>query len=104
MVATKVGRFSQVVRVIGGVLLVPSFLGMLIALLMFLSAVMTTGSSPTPKSDAEAAGQAIGFGIAFVVIFVVGVISFIGGLLGWLLLSNRSVFRCGHCGFILDRA
>jgi hypothetical protein len=104
MSPSKVGRFSQVVRVIGGVLLVPSFIGMFIALLMFISAVMTTGSSRTPHSDAEAAGQAVGFGIVFIITFVVGIISFVGGLLGWLLLSNRNVFKCERCGFILDRA
>jgi hypothetical protein len=65
---------------------------------------MSTASVGPAKSDAEMAGQAIGFGIVFTFVLVVGVISFVGGLLGWLLLSNRSVYKCQNCGFILDRA
>ena len=104
MFATKVARFSDIVRIIGGILLVPSFLGMGFAALMVLSTVMSTASMPAARSDAEDAGRAIGFGIAFIFTFVVGIVSLVGGLLGWLLLANRKVYKCQNCGFILDRA
>ena len=101
---TKIGRFSSVVRTIGVVLLIPSFLGIGFAGLMFLSLIMTTSSTPAATSDAAAAGQAVGFGLVFVVIVIVGIGSLIGGLLGWLLLLNRNVYKCMRCGFIIDRA
>jgi hypothetical protein len=103
MAPSKVGRFGEIIRIIGGILLIPSFLGMGFAALMFISSVMTSAANPA-RNDAEAAGQAIGFGIVFIFAFGVGVLSFVGGLVGWLLLSNRKVFKCLNCGFILDRA
>ena len=104
MVATKVPRFSNIVRVIGAVLLIPSLLGFLFTALMFLSTVLTTASMPAARSDAEEAGRAIGFGIGFVFTIFCGVVSLVGGLVGWLLLLTRSVWKCSRCGFILDRA
>lgn len=104
MVATKIGKFSGVVRTIGVILLIPSFLGIGLALLMFVSMIMGSANAITPKSDAEAAGQAVGFGIVFIFVLIVGIGSLVGGLLGWLLLLNRSVYKCLRCGFILDRA
>jgi hypothetical protein len=104
MTATRVARFSGIVRTIGGILLVPSFLGLGFALLMFLSTIMVSSSMPQAHSEAERAGSAIGFGIGFVFSVTVGVISLVGGLLGWLLLQNRNVWKCVRCGYILDRA
>lgn len=104
MTATKIGKFSGVVRTIGGILLIPSFLGFAFAGLVFVSTIMATASMPNAHSDAEQAGQAIGMGIGVVFCAIVAVISLVGGLLGWLLLMNKKVFKCQRCGFILDRA
>jgi len=104
MMSTRIARFSNIVRVIGCILLVPSFLGIAFAGLMLLSTLMATSQMPTGHSDAENAGRAIGFGIGFVFSIVVGVISLVGGLVGWLLLLNRNVWKCMRCGFVLDRA
>jgi hypothetical protein len=105
MVATKVARFSGVIRAIGIILFIPSFLGFAIAALFFISSVMATANvMPTTHSEAEQAGAAIGFVIGFGFSIFVGVISLVGGLLGWLLLSNRKVYRCVRCGSIIERA
>jgi hypothetical protein len=104
MEATKIGKFSSIVRTIGVILLVPSFLGMGVALLMFISMIISSANVGTPKNDAEAAGQAIGLGVVFIFVIITGVVSLVGGLLGWLLLLNRKVYKCLRCGFILDRA
>ena len=104
MTASKVPKFSQVVRVIGGILLIPSFLGLGFAVLLFGSAIMTTSSMPSSNSDAAHAGATIGFGIAFIFSVFVGVVSLVGGLIGWLLLLNRNVYQCLRCSFIMDRA
>jgi hypothetical protein len=103
MVPTRVNRFSDIVRVIGGVLVVPSILGMLLAAWMFLGLISAAGSGPSHPSDAYAAGQAIGFGIGLVFIIVIGVGALVSGLVGWLLLQTKKVFKCQQCGFILDR-
>ena len=105
MVATKVARFGGVVRVIGVILLIPSFIGLAIAALFFISTLIATANvMPTAQSEPEQAGAAIGFAIGFGFSVFIGVCSLVGGLLGWLLLLNRKVYRCLHCGFIIERA
>ncbi len=104
MTATKVPKFSNVVRVIGGNLLMPSFLGIAFALLVFGGTILASSQMSNSHNEAQQAGQAIGFGIGFLFSVIVGVISLVGGLLGWLLLSNRNVYKCLRCGFIMDRA
>jgi tetrahydromethanopterin S-methyltransferase subunit G len=59
---------------------------------------------PNTHNEAQQAGQAIGSGIGFLFSVIVGIFSLVGGLLGWLLLLNRNVYKCLRCGFILDRA
>ena len=105
MVATKVARFSGVIRAIGVILLIPSFLGLAIAGLFFISSVIATANvMPNAQSEPEQAGAAIGFVIGFGFSAFIGVISLVGGLLGWLLLLNRKVYRCLRCSSILERA
>ncbi|MCD8554124.1 MAG: hypothetical protein LRY47_09390 [Seleniivibrio sp.] len=53
----------------------------------------------TSQSDAEIVGATIGAGIA---IFI-GMSSLVGGLIGWLLIAKKKVFKCNSCGFILNR-
>jgi hypothetical protein len=104
MMPAKVAKFSSVVRVIGVILLVPSFLGIGFALLVFAATIMTSVQMSGSQNEAQQTGQAIGFGIGFVFSLIVGISSLVGGLLGWLLLLNRKVYKCVRCGFILDRA
>ena len=105
MVATKVARFGGVIQAIGVILLVPSFLGFALAALSFISTMMASANvMPTAHSEAEQAGAAIGFVIGFGFSVFIGVISLVGGLLGWLLLLRRKVYKCLQCGFIIERA
>ena len=105
MVATKVARFSGVIRAIGVLLLIPSFLGFAIAALFFITSIIATANvMPSAQSEPEQAGAAIGFVIGFGFSIFIGVISLVGGLLGWLLLLNRKVYRCLRCGSIIERA
>src|SRR6266508_6657182 len=81
MTATQVAKFSGVVRAIGGILLIPSILGIGFALLVFISTVMaSSGVMSNANSEAEQTGAAIGFGIGFVFSLFVGIVSFVGGL------------------------
>lgn len=103
MIATKIPRFNGVVRVIGFFIVIPSVIGVGIAALsfvFFMSAVLT---SSTPQSDGEAAGQGIAAVIGGGFFLFIGIVSLIGGLIGWLLIMTKKVFKCGRCGFVLDR-
>jgi hypothetical protein len=103
MAASRVSRFSEIVRVIGFILVIPSVVGMVIAGFLLVGFIAGTAGSPVPQSEAELAGRTIGSLVAVVVIAAIGVGSLVSGLLGWLLLLKRKVFKCGRCGFILDR-
>jgi len=90
---------------IGYCIAIPSFFGFLFAVLMFFS----TGNAANEVieaagSDAERAGATIGAGIGFGFSMFVGVSSLVGGLVGWLIIAKKKVFKCISCGFILDRA
>jgi len=50
------------------------------------------------------AGAAFGGAIADSTSLFIGSVSLVGGLIGWLLLMKKKVFKCSNCGFILDRA
>jgi len=90
-------RMSGPVVAIGYILLVPSILGVALSLFMFMSVAGSTGSA-SPGSDASAA---IAGGIASGIIIVIGVIAFVFGLLGWLLVMKRKVLRCATCGAVV---
>lgn len=104
MPATTIPRFTPILRVIGGIIVVPSFLGLAFAGLILISTLMATGNVASAATDAGAAGAAIGLGIGFGLAVFIGAISLVSGLVGWLLLMTRKVFKCSRCGFVLDRA
>jgi hypothetical protein len=91
MEATVVPRFAQFIRFLGYLIVAPSVLGLLIASGLFIWDVV---------------GALEGHEPAFVMLlaFAIGISSLLGGLVGWLLLSKRKVYKCAHCGFILERA
>jgi len=89
MMAEVIPRFTPFIRFIGYLIAIPSFVG------MFLSSV--------------AAGMAFGgYELTFAYGLFGAVVLFcwsaISGLVGWLLLMKKSVYRCGRCGYIIDRA
>ena|ERR1035437_1403285 len=88
MQATNVPRMNAVVRVIGALLLIPSLLGIMMSIVTFIGLSTTGGGSS----------------LGVITILFVGVPSFVFGLLGWLLVGTKKVFKCQRCGFILDRA
>lgn len=104
MTATKIPRFSGVVRVIGVIILIPSFIGMGAAGLFLLSTIVTGVNMPAAKSEAEQTGQAVAFGIMGFMALIVAGAALVSGLVGWLLLLNKKVFRCNRCGFVMNRA
>lgn len=87
-------RMSGPVVAIGYIFLIPSILGILFSVFMFVSA-----SSIHAGNDATgtaATGIIGGFAILF------GVGSFVGGLVGWLLVMKKSVLECGVCKAVVN--
>ena len=80
---------SGPVVAIGYILLIPSVLGILFSALLFFT---------TASHAANDAGSGIAGGIA---IFM-GLVSFVGGLLGWLLVMKKQVLECNTCKAVVN--
>jgi hypothetical protein len=105
MEATTIPKFNTILRIIGFVIVVPSVLGMIMALIMFISTGNATSElMSASQNNAELAGTAIGASIGYGFAIFFGISSLVGGLIGWLLLMKKKVYKCLNCGFILDRA
>ncbi len=104
MKKTKIPRFTGLLRFIGFLIALPSAAGVGFALLVFFSTIMATNEvMPTASTDAEAAGAAIGATIGIGFAAFIGFSSLIGGLVGWILLMKKKVFKCVNCGYVMDR-
>lgn len=105
MVPTKISKMSPVVVVIGWILALPSMLGVIIAIMMLFASVSAGHEvSAQAASQAEAAGAAIGAGLGVGMSMFIGIFSLVGGLLGYLLIMKKKVYKCVSCGFVMDRA
>ena len=105
MEAAKVKRFGGVVRLIGYIIAIPSAIGVIIAIIGFLTTgAVTQEAMSGAQTGVEEAGVALGAAVGFGFNFFLGIAFLVGGLVGWLLLLKRKVYKCGNCGFILDRA
>jgi hypothetical protein len=105
MKATKVARFGTFIRLLGVVIVIPSIFGALAGIALVLSVSITASDQLAhATSQAATAGTAIGAGIGYGFAFGLSMLSLVGGLVGWLLLTKRNVYKCGRCGFILERA
>lgn len=90
MVPGHQARFGGLIQLIGLLIAIPSALGALFGLMAFFSAAST--------------GTGAGAGVGIVLGGGIAIPSLIGGVVGWLLLSTRSVWKCERCSFLLDRA
>ena len=98
-------RMSDVVVVIGYILLIPSILGMLGTLVWTAVLIIAplAGGAAAKSPEAVAVGGVFAvFVTAFGVVIFVGF--FVGGLLGWLLVMKKTVLRCNLCGMTIDAA
>jgi hypothetical protein len=140
-------RMSGAVVAIGYILLIPSILGVLASVVMFVYASMAGGTvassaqqdaisalhragvrepivqkvidsreiweeeraslTPAQRASVDAAikdvtasrvGTGAGASIVGGIALFFGVMSFVGGLLGWLLVMKKQVLQCSHCG------
>lgn len=104
MKPTKISRFNTILRLIGWIIVIPSILGVVVG---FSTCVVTTQAmdavTATAQTDAEAAKATLA-GVGYGISGFIAAASLVGGVVGYLLLLKRKVFRCMRCGFILDRA
>jgi hypothetical protein len=84
LVPKRIYRLSAPVVAIGYIFLIPSVLGMIAGGLIFFGVIAQGGD--------ESSGV-IGGGFAI----LLGVASFVGGLLGWLLIMKKRVLQCSVC-------
>ena len=76
MYPTKITKMSPVVVAVGWILTFPSILGLLVAIMLFGGSVANSANG-------------IGIGVAF----IIALFSFVGGLLGYLLIMKKNVLR-----------
>jgi hypothetical protein len=93
----KISKMSQVVQLIGWIITIPSLLGILFAVFIFLSGVLATGTTENP--DAAGASLVVGTGTAL----CFGISSLLSGLVGYLLIMKKKVWKCTQCGYHIDR-
>lgn len=89
-------RMSGPVVAIGYILLVPSILGILVSVFVFF----TAASLPHAANDVAAANMATGIAGGFAILF--GVASFVGGLIGWLLVMKKQILECNACKAVVN--
>ena len=88
LASKKIFRMSGPVVVIGFIFLIPSVLGILPAALLLGTMILS-----------KLLGIVINLsGFIETIVFTVGILSFIGGLLGWLLVMRKRVLQCSVCG------
>jgi len=88
MMAAEVDRFPPFIRFLGYILVIPSFVGVFFASLAFGASMSMGGESS----------------LSLTMFAILVCASLVGGLVGWLLLLRKKVYRCGRCGYIIDRA
>jgi len=93
----SVPKFSQVMRLIGFIIAVPSAIGMAVSVIVCINVILQGGSLGLSGSSGGAA-----VGVVMGIVFFC--ISLVSGAIGWFLLGKKKVFKCVRCGFILDRA
>ena len=108
MIAGSVPRFNGIIRMIGTIIVIPSLIGVAISMVGLLSTCMGSHevmqSAEIAENAAASAGATIGAAIGFGVFLFTAAISLVSGLVGWLLLLTRKVYRCTVCGHFIDRA
>ncbi len=94
-------RLSLPVVVIGYFLLIPSAIGMLLSIFGLVFYLIGAGSvvsqSATTEKGLAVLATTIGSGFFLFLL----VVSFVGGVFGWLLVMKKKVLQCSHCGAVV---
>jgi hypothetical protein len=85
-------RMSVPVVVIGYIILIPSVIGIVSSLVFGALLILMSASAQTSRSAVLFGTLSGGFAMAF------AVASFVGGLIGWLLVMRKHTLQCSTCG------
>ena len=96
----KIRRLSGPAVAIGYILLIPSILGMAACAILLIVSLLAGVAGAAHGSAFATAFAGIG-AIAFVYI---GILSFVFGLVGWLLIMKKHILQCVYCGAVVDAA
>jgi hypothetical protein len=96
LVRRKKFRMSGPVVAIGYIFLIPSILGILFSAIM----LFTAASSPHAANNVALADTATGIAGGVAIFF--GIASFVGGLIGWLLVMKKQVLECNTCKAVVN--
>jgi len=96
----KIRRLSGPAVAIAYILLIPSILGMAACAILLIVSLLAGVAGAAHGSAFATAFAGIG-AIAFVYI---GILSFVFGLVGWLLIMKKHILQCVYCGAVVDAA
>jgi hypothetical protein len=82
--------------VIGFILLIPSSIGMLSSVVVLLDVIAVT------LTDSRVPNRALLGLIGSSWAFAIFIVSFVSGLLGWLLVMKKRVLQCDLCGAVVN--
>ncbi len=105
MIPTRIPKFSTILRIIGIIIIIPSVIGLLFAVVMFFATGhAATEVMLTAKKIAAVVGASVGVAMGFGAALVIGSCSLAGGVVGWLLCMKKKVYLCRTCGCTIKRA
>ena len=96
----KIRRLSGPAVAIGYILLIPSILGM-VGCAILLAVSLLAGVAGAAHGSAFATAFA---GIGAIAFVYIGILSFVFGLVGWLLIMKKHILQCVYCGAVVDAA
>jgi len=88
MMSVSISKFGGLIRVIGWILALPSIISIALAVSYLIYAIV---------GQYNPAAVLIMFGTWVA-------LSLVSGLIGYLLISKKKVWKCTYCGFVMDRA
>ena len=105
MIEETIPKFSRIIRMFGKLIAIAAVLGLLIAIIMFLSSISEENKfTETKQYNSEAAGAVIiaeldlGYSLFF------GFISLLGGLTSWILHMKTKVYKCLKCDHVFRKS
>lgn len=103
MYPDKVSKMSPVVQIIGWIFAIPSIIGVVLSILFFVLGVLGIGAQDAMHEGEEAA-KGVAVMLTGSMSACMGISSLVSGLIGYLLIMKKKVWKCSNCGFHLDRA
>lgn len=100
----KCSACNKEAKVLGSLIIIPTSLGILFAILMCYSSVSATNTMMlTTQLSKEYASVAMESSFDFWCAFSVGLCSLAVGSIGWLLIMKRKLYKCVRCSYMVQK-